>query len=314
MRKQIWEIGGSGYAYIQDKHRVKERSLQINGDVNEDVNGYSKQYLTFEAIEDSTFSLTQNACEYSLNNGRTWVSLSAGTNTPTVPAGSKIMFKATNPTILEYDGIGTFSSTGKFNVSGNIMSMLCGDDFIGQNDLTGKNYAFSKLFKGCTNVVEAHNLVLPATTLYNYCYSGMFNGCTSLTAVPQLPATTLADGCYSYMFQGCTSLTTAPELPATILVDYCYGGMFYKCNSLTTAPELHATILVDWCYESMFEGCNSLNSIVMLATDISADRCLYNWVSDVASTGAFVKHPNMTSLTTGKSGIPEGWTVEDYQE
>ncbi len=30
MRKQIWEIGGSGYAHIQDKHRVKERSLQIN--------------------------------------------------------------------------------------------------------------------------------------------------------------------------------------------------------------------------------------------------------------------------------------------
>lgn len=33
MRKQIWEIGGSGYAYIQDKHKVKERSLQINEDL-----------------------------------------------------------------------------------------------------------------------------------------------------------------------------------------------------------------------------------------------------------------------------------------
>lgn len=36
MRKQIWEIGGSGYAYIQDKHRVKERSLQINEDPTND--------------------------------------------------------------------------------------------------------------------------------------------------------------------------------------------------------------------------------------------------------------------------------------
>lgn len=49
----------------------------------------------------------------------------------------------------------------------------------------------------------------------------------------------------------------------------------------------------------------------MLATNISADNCLNGWVSDVASNGTFVKHPDMTSLPTGDSGIPEGWTVED---
>jgi hypothetical protein len=47
----------------------------------------------------------------------------------------------------------------------------------------------------------------------------------------------------------------------------------------------------------------------MLATDISAIDCLYNWVSNVASTGTFVKHPNMTTLPTGTNGIPSGWTV-----
>ena len=47
----------------------------------------------------------------------------------------------------------------------------------------------------------------------------------------------------------------------------------------------------------------------MLATNISASNCLSNWVNNVASTGTFVKHPDMTTLPTGTSGIPEGWTV-----
>lgn len=35
------------------------------------------------------------------------------------------------------------------------------------------------------------------------------------------------------------------------------------------------------------------------------------WVIGVASTGTFVKNPEMTSWPTGIYGIPEGWTVQD---
>ena len=62
----------------------------------------------------------------------------------------------------------------------------------------------------------------------------------------------------------------------------------------------------------MFYGCGKLNKITMLATDISAYDCLYNWVNDVASSGTFIKHPQMTSLPNGRSGIPNGWTVQNY--
>ena len=61
----------------------------------------------------------------------------------------------------------------------------------------------------------------------------------------------------------------------------------------------------------MFNGCYDLNYIKMLATDISATNCLNGWVTNVSDTGTFVKHPNMTSLPTGSSGIPEYWTVQD---
>ena len=61
----------------------------------------------------------------------------------------------------------------------------------------------------------------------------------------------------------------------------------------------------------MFYNCTRLNYIKCLATDISATNCTQGWVSGVASTGTFVKNPNMTSWTTGVDGIPSGWTVQD---
>jgi hypothetical protein len=59
----------------------------------------------------------------------------------------------------------------------------------------------------------------------------------------------------------------------------------------------------------MFFNCTNLNYIKMLATNVSAKKCLENWVKNVASSGTFVNNPAMTSLPTGDSGIPEGWTV-----
>ena len=49
----------------------------------------------------------------------------------------------------------------------------------------------------------------------------------------------------------------------------------------------------------------------MLATNISASSCLNNWVNGVSSTGTFVKNAAMTRLSTGTSGIPRGWTVQN---
>ena len=260
---------------------------------------YEKQYLTIESLNSGNISLTGGTIYYSKNGGA-WVSGTNGASV-TVVSGDKVRFKATRTT-----GGLKFRGTAKFNVYGNIMSLIHGDDFVGNNTLF--NHAFEVLFSDSL-VVDASNLILPATRVPENGYFYMFDNCTSLTKAPELPATTLADSCYVGMFYNCTRLTTAPELPATTLADSCYVGMFYNCTSLTTAPELPATTLADYCYTYMFEGCTSLNHITMLATDISAYDCLFNWVYNVSSSGTFVKHPNMDSLPTGESGIPYGWTV-----
>lgn len=258
------------------------------------VNHHTR-YLTFDALEDGNFSFhkqgTGDDIQYSKDNGSTWTPL-ASDEPISVITGDKVIWKSTIiPSSV--NGVGLFSSSGKFNIGGNIMSLLYGDDFIGKTSLSGKNWAFYRLFYECTNVVEARNLILPATTLSTLCYGSMFRGCKSLTTAPKLPATTLSNACYSQMFMNCKSLTTAPELPATKLVNECY--------------------------DFMFEGCTKLSEITMLATDISAWECLYGWVQAVSSTGTFYKNPEMNSLPLANYdnnyvGIPNGWTVVDYVE
>ena len=236
---------------------------------------YEEQYLTFEAIEDGTFSFTENDLQYSLDDGVTWQTLTAGTSTPTISAGNKILWKQTGlvPNSSDYSGIGTFGATGKFNVYGNIMSLYYGDDFIDKNDLTYKTYAFSKLFYNCSKLINAENLILPATKLVDSCYENMFNECQNLLTVPELPATSLADRCYVNMFSSCYSLTTAPDLPATKLADNCYGFMFSNCTSLTKAPELPATTLTYGCYKYMFSGCSSLTKAPELPATTLTSFC-----------------------------------------
>ena len=196
-------------------------------------------------------------------------------------------------------------------------------------------YCYCKMFSGCSALTAAPDL--PAATLTKHCYLYMFADCTSLKAAPRLDARTLAANCCESMFSGCSALTAAPDLPADSLAAYCYKSMFYRCSalaaaprldartlaancyvsmfqlcsSLTAAPVLPAPKLVDGCYLDMFKDCTKLNAVTCLATDIAANNATLDWLSSVSATGTFVKPP-MQSWPTGASGIPSGWTVNDY--
>ncbi len=306
---------------------------------------FSTKPLTFNILSAGTINWTASdasiakTIDYKLNDGE-WASITSNTGETapsiTVNSGDKIQFRGNNAQYSIDSAHNSFGGSALFESEGNIMSLIYGDDFK-NNSTISSTFAFLGLFQNCVNLVSAENLVLsattladgcyyqmfygctsltaapsvlPATTLATYCYSSMFEGCTSLTAAPELPATMLADGCYSNMFWGCTSLTTAPALPATTLANNCYDGMFYGCTSLTAAPQLPTTRLADGCYYNMFRNCTNLNYIKCLATDISASNCTTSWVDGVASTGTFVK-AGATGWTTGTSGIPSGWTVQD---
>lgn len=263
---------------------------------------YSKDYLTFTIISNGTImwktsssKVSSTTISYSINNGQ-WTNITSSTYGETfdVSAGDKIRFKGNNSAYGIKSSASvygtTFSgSTASFNIEGNIMSLLYGDDFIDKITFES-DCVFPFLFAG-TNVVNAHNLILPAVTMSHSAYANMFESCTSLTTAPALPATTLSgyinvsvDGCYYYMFAGCTNLTTAPELPATTLVNSCYFGMFY--------------------------GCTNLSYIKAMFTTTPGRDYTRMWVSNIASTGTFVKNAAATWDVSGDNGIPTGWTVE----
>ena len=266
-------------------------------------------YIT-PAEENIVIKVTPNSNYYSLHgkylkysfDGKTWNDWNGGV---TIWPEQKMYVKGEDGYVWTGSTSGKLiTSTSYYNVGGNISSLTNYIDSV-------KEYTFTGLFNGDSYIKDASNLILPATTLAPRCYYYMFYGCSSLTTAPALPATELAQSCYYYMFSGCSSLATAPALPATELAQYCYYSMFEGCKSLTTAPELPATTLEPACYYYMFNGCSSLNSITMLATNISASDCLSGWVSGVASTGTFIKSPEMTSLPVGANGIPSGWIVFD---
>ncbi len=261
-----------------------------------------EQYLTFQALASGTFSvnLAQGTFYYSKNGGD-WTAYSSAVS---VSSGDMVRWKGEITPSSLY-GVGVFVTTCNFNVGGNSLSLLYGDDFAGRTNISGKPYAFYQLFYNNTHLKSVEYLALPATTLAENCYKSMFKGCTSLTTAPvlpatalsqqcyydmfmnctslttapDLPATTLAGNCYNQMFNGCTGLTTAPELPATTLADNCYNGMFYGCTGLTTAPELPATTLASYCYISMFNGCTGLTTAPELPATTLANSCYNNMFS-----------------------------------
>lgn len=248
--------------------------------------------------------------EYSTDK-TTWQTLGTTSTTAltiTLEPGNKVYLRCSTNSWATSSARNTITSVSK--VGGNVMSLLYGDQFADKTSFPSESaYNLSSLFYNNARLIDASNLLLPATTLTNYCYRFMFYNCTSLTSAPTLPATKLANYCYDGMFQGCTSLTSAPELSATTLVTSCYSNMFRGCTSLTTAPTtLPATTLTNYCYSNMFRDCTTLNYVKCLATNISATNATKNWLSSVSATGTFTKAAGVT-WSSGNSGIPSGWTV-----
>lgn len=299
-----------------------------NGDLYESIDvqqesaisDYSRMPLTFEITSNGKITWCSNnnsstkTIEYSKNSGE-WTQITSSTagTQINVSAGDILQFRGNNDV---YSTSGTFNNNGAGGIAnhivyGNIMSLVDSTGYTATTSISAN--AFEELFYYDTSLTDASNLILPATTLASYCYYRMFYVCNHLTAAPVLPATTLADSCYKEMFQYCSSLETAPIICATTVATRSFQYMFRLCPSLTTAPELPATTLAQQCYAGMFTDCESLQYIKCLATDISAHNCTLNWLTGVASSGTFVKAAGMNDWTTGGNGIPEGWTVQDYQ-
>ena len=177
--------------------------------------------LTFEILSDGRIQMYTNTItnpEYKLNNGEWTTFRTSGSyyQLNGLKTGDEVQIRASGWNFGSYNQL-TCSSI--FNLKGNIMSLINPTDF--HNITTVGGYAFAYIFRDCTGLTDASELVLPATTLAQSCYSEMFSGCTSLTQAPELPATTLGKYCYSYMFEGCSNLNYIKCLATDISASDC---------------------------------------------------------------------------------------------
>lgn len=230
--------------------------------------------------------------EYSLDKS-TWSTLgntSTNSLTYSLNPGDKLYLRCNTTKWSDYtegEGVtyGNNTITGVSKVGGNIMSLLYGNSFTG-NEVTLRDIQdeFHYIFDNNTSLQSAESLLLPATTLHLRSYMCMFKDCTNLISVPDLNPAILANGSCVSMFAGCSSLQR--------------GAVIYS-----------QTLAADSCIQ-LFVDCTSLNQVVCLATDISGVDCTFHWLYNVSPTGTFYCAKGMSSVwSSGTSGIPSGWTV-----
>ena len=147
-------------------------------------------------------------------DGATWSPFVVGTTTVTLDnIDEKMWLRATSTNSAmasNYDSnYNYFVMTGQIAASGNINSLLNGQD--PDAVTTAPQYAYPDLFRGCTALVDATDLMLPSTTASTNCYGhGMFRNCSNLVGGPTIMATNLFSISYTAenMFNGCSSLAS----------------------------------------------------------------------------------------------------------
>ena len=299
--------GDAGYDFDEwsDGVSTNPRTVTVTGDLTLSASFVQAVMLNYFYVEDisgqpNTLSLVKHSNyaptiePYYSTDQQTWTSMGTTSTTPitaTVPANGKLYIKCIADSWGYVQGVDqnkswhTMSFTGNHNIGGNIMSLLYGDNFEGQTTIsTQHSNTFTYLFESNTHLIDASDLLLPATTVSRDTYGNMFKGCTNLTAAPAiLPAPTLAQtGSYISMFEGCSSLGNAPVL----MVEYIKAYDLY----------------------TMFKGCTLIDKIVTYA-DTVENYGTTNWLQNVAATGDFYALGSANWTIDSPSGVPVGWTL-----
>ena len=298
---------------------------------------YSQDYFTIESLANNNKLRVRNqecfilTFYYSIDDGQTWNSFTVPKNSRTIfttlNQGEKVLVKCTTPSLAAaWNQRNFFQVDYAIRVSGNTMSLLWGDDFANHSEFAeGSSFNLCGLFFYNDNqtavVVDASNLILPATIATEGCYNCMFRHNLTLEKPPKMNLTTLAPSCCSSMYEACTSLQYYEELPVATPADECYHRMFCMSRdsqvtaAMTKTPVIRLTDTTPVrCMRQMFAGNSNLTEVTCLATTINnTNDGITDWLANTPAVGTFKKATGVT-WPTGVSGIPSGWTVEDYVE
>lgn len=99
------------------------------------------------------------------------------------------------------------------------------------------------------------------------------------------------------------------QLNAEFVPTNAYDTMFAHCENLESAPIIKGQTFSNQSCNTLFINCVKINRIECHATNPASGQFV-QWVQNVSANGVFVKKRG-ASWSSGISGIPIGWTVEE---
>lgn len=122
------------------------------------------------------------------------------------------------------------------------------------------------------------------------------------------------EGAFKNLFLNCSTLIDASNL----YIPFVGGNQTFKdsfrgCSNLVTGP-----ILEEFYHDSYYQ--ETISYMFGKCTNLSYLKCLFSqpvlvarscWMSEVSSTGTFVKKAGTEWTISNRDGIPVGWTVEE---
>ncbi len=305
-------------------------------------------YLENTYNGENTFTLTKEGTPatrdlaYSFDKN-TWVAfgLNSSTETVSVPQGGKIYLRSSTGFSADGSNFIKISMSNPHTAGGHVASLL---DYTQMSSCTSiPIYSLHSLLHSDTYLTNARDIDFTGVTnIGDYGCMSMFYGCSNLISSPNLDSITrIADyGCY-HMLHNCSSLTTIPSLSNLEGVGaYGLSSMFVNCSSMTTTPDLRKlkSIGDSGCY-GMFLGCAKIRSGVDFSgvTSVGSNACNYlyyncsilttatapkistwddtkfnRWLAGAGGSGVVIKPSGLSIPTNSESGVPTGWSTQDY--
>lgn len=182
--KTIEELNDNGYYFTPRSNPNNEFSFRTKG--------------TASTVKLTKVGTLSNTYEVKAEGGE-WTAYKFGTVINLVSYSTVSFRCASHPTTQSTSNYVKFVMTGSIEACGNCNALLDGTNFRNITSLEGYNYAFYKLFDGCTSLTKPP--ALPATTLSQGCYSNLFSRCNSLSEVCTA-ATATATGAFTNWLNG----------------------------------------------------------------------------------------------------------------
>ena len=179
-------------------------------------------------------------------------------------------------------------------------------------------YIYFRNTSGTLGVSNYNNLIIPffkasiggdVRTLFNY------TDVDSITAIPDY-------GFYGIIGNGSGSLGNTEIIDISNLsfrgiteigAHGLEGAFYLDRNQITKGVNLRdVTTLGERALNYMYYGCNNLTEVYAPNVSTWDTSKAENWLASVAPTGVVYK-PSTLDIPTGtSSGIPSGWTTQDY--